>query len=56
MTAVKAKGEGMGMGGDYEQSITIVTGDDGDTRWKTLSRIEVLGAQFATVSLSPQES
>ena len=28
MTAEKGKGEGMGMGGDYEQSITNVTGDE----------------------------
>ncbi len=57
MTAEKGKGEGMGMGEDYEQSITNVTGDSrGDTRWKTLSRVAVLGAQFATVSHGPQES
>ncbi len=28
MTAEKGKGEGIGMGGDYEQSITNVTGDE----------------------------
>ncbi len=28
MTAEKGKGEKMGMGGDYEQSITNVTGDE----------------------------
>jgi hypothetical protein len=28
ITAEKGKGEGIGMGGDYEQSITNVTGDE----------------------------